>query len=137
MANELSRNKQHELIMTCIYDALIYISLNEAFSVEEIMEGVYEQPYLDIPAFSKEILIKSLKNLNEIIDYIQGYMPKRKFDHLNNISKAILIMSVVQGKYLDEITPKGVIIDIAVRLAKAYLDENDYKFINALLDNAL
>ncbi len=137
MDNNLSRNKQHELIMSSIYDALLYISLNEEFSLERVMEGVYDAPYEEIPSFSKEVVITSLKSLKEIIEYAQTFMPKRRFDHLNNVSKAILIMSISEGKYLKEVTPKSVIIDIAVRLAKTYLDENDYKFVNALLDNAL
>ena len=135
--SDISRNKQHELIMTSIYDALLYISLNEEFSVEHIMEGVYDMSYEEIPSFSKEVVIKGLLHLNEIIEAFQKNMPKRRFDHINNISKAILIMSYTQGKYLKEITAKGVIIDIAVNLAKLYLDENDYKFVNAVLDKTL
>ena len=138
MGNEvISRNKQHELIMYSIYDALLYISVDEEFSLEQIMEGVFEMPYEEIPSFSKEVVIKGLLHLNEIIDTCQQYMPKRRFDHINNLSKAILIMSVTQAKYLKEITAKGVVIDIAVRLAKSYLDANDYKFVNAVLDKAL
>ena len=137
MDNNISRNKQHELIMTSIYDALIYITLNEEFSLQKIMEGVFETPYDEIALFSKEVAIKGLLNLNEIIDTLQAHMPKRRFDHLNNVSKAILIMSLSEGKYIKDVTPKSVIIDIAVRLAKTYLDENDYKFVNAILDKVL
>ena len=32
---------------------------------------------------------------------------------------------------------KRVIIDVAVRLAKKYCDKDDYKFVNAILDNLL
>ncbi len=137
MENEISRNKQHELIMISIYDALLYISLNEEFSLEEIVSGAFEMPYEDVPSFAKEVIIKGLKNINEIIASLQEFMPKRRFDHINNLAKAILIMSMSQGKYLKESTPKAVIIDIAVRLAKLYLDANDYKFVHAVLDKAL
>lgn len=137
MENEISRNKQHELIMVSIYDALLYISLGEEFSLQEIVSGVYEMPYEDVPSFSKEVIIKGLKNINEIIALLQVNMPKRRFDHINNLCKAILIMSVTQEKYVKEATPKAVIIDIAIRLAKQYLDANDYKFVHAVLDKTL
>ena len=62
----ISRNQEHELIMISIYDALIYSEMDEVFSLEDIMEGVFMLPYDDIPLFSKEIVIKSLTNVNDI-----------------------------------------------------------------------
>ena len=61
-----SRNKEHELIMISIYDALVYVSMKDEFSLEELMSGVYELPYEEIPLFSKEIVVKSLSHLDEI-----------------------------------------------------------------------
>ena len=137
MENDISRNKQQEKIMISIYDALLYISLNDEFSLEEIVSSVFEMPYEEVPSFSKEVIIFGLKNINEIISSLQENMPKRKFDHINNLSKAILISALSQGKYIKETTPKAVIIDTSVRLAKQYLDPNDYKFVNAVLDKTL
>ena len=44
----LSRNQEHELIMTCIYDALIYENMEQEFSLEEIMTYVFEVEYDEI-----------------------------------------------------------------------------------------
>ena len=49
--NEISRNQEHELIMVAMYDALVYIALNEEFSLENILEGIYNLPYEEIPPF--------------------------------------------------------------------------------------
>lgn len=132
----VSRNKEHELIMVCIYDALVYSSMNEEFNLEEIMEGVFEMPFDEISLFAKSVVVKSLKNINEIIPVFQKNMPKWDFSRLNNLEKSILIMSYTHYKEIGSVD-KGVVIDLAVRLAKKYLDNADYKFINAILDNVL
>lgn len=137
MENNLSRNKEQELIMISIYDALIYITSDMEFSLEKIVSSVYECSYSEVPLFSKEVIIKSLSNYNTIVPIYQDKMPKWKFDRINNISKAILLMAYTQNKLIKDKTDKSVIIDVSVRLAKKYLEDKDYKFINAILDNVL
>ena len=132
----VTRNQEHELIMICIYDALIYTEMDEVFSLEDIMEGVYMAPYDEIPYFSKEIIIKSLKDINEIKSVYQVNMPKWNFDRLNALERAILLMSYTHMKVRED-AQKKVIIDVAVRLSKKYLDKDDYKFVNAILDRTL
>lgn len=131
----LSRNKEHELAMISIYDALTYSSMNEVFSLENIMSGVFDMPYDEIPLFSKTLIIKSLAHINEIKPIFQENMPKWNFDRLNLLEQSILLMSYTHAK--EEKGDKKVIIDIAVRLSKKYLDKDDYKFVNAILDKIL
>ena len=131
----LSRNQEHELIMTCIYDALTYSNMNMEFSVEEIMTSVFEVEYDEISFFVKEIVIKSLSHVNEIKKIFQEKMPKWSFDRLNLIEQAILLMSYTHKQY--ENTEKRIVIDVAVKLAKKFLDKDDYKFVNAILDKVL
>ncbi len=132
----VSRNKEHELVMICIYDALTHISLGDEFSVEETMESIFEEPFENISLFAKQIVVKSLKNIDEIESVYQAKMPKWKFSRLNRLEQAILLMSYTQAE-LEGKDSKRVIIDVAVRLSKKYLDESDYKFVNAILDNVL
>ena len=132
----LSRNQEHELIAISIYDALIYTEMDEVFSLEDVLEGVFMLSYDEIPYFSKEVVIKSLANINDIKAIFQAYMPKWNFDRLNALERAILLMSYTH-KQLDNAADKKVIIDVAVRLSKKYLDKDDYKFVNAILDKVL
>lgn len=132
----VSRNKEHELVMICIYDALTHISLGDEFSVEETMESIFEEPFENISLFAKQIVVKSLKNIDEIESAYQAKMPKWKFSRLNRLEQAILLMSYTQAE-IEGKDSKRVIIDVAVRLSKKYLDESDYKFVNAILDNVL
>ena len=132
----ISRNKEHELIMISIYDALTHISLGDEFSIEETMEGIFEVPFEDISLFAKQVVVKSLSHIDEITSVFQEKMPKWKFSRLNRLEQAILLMSYTQCQ-LEGKDSKRVIIDVAVRLSKKYLDESDYKFVNAILDNVL
>ena len=134
---EVSRNKEHELIMISIYDALIYISMGEEFSVEDVMAGVFKLPYEEISTFSKEIVIKSLAHIDEIKEKFQAKMDTWLFSRLNTIEQAILLMSYTHVHYSSDEVDRRVVIDIAIRLAKKYLDDKDYKFVNAVLDNVL
>lgn len=131
----LSRNQEHELIMTCIYDALTYSNMGEEFSVEEILCSVFEVNYDEISFFVKEMVIKSLSHVNEIKKVFQENMPKWSFDRLNLVEQSILLMSYTHRRY--ENSEKSIVIDIAVKLAKKFLDKDDYKFVNAVLDKVL
>lgn len=131
----LSRNQEHELVMTCIYDALMYVNMGQEFSVEEIMTSVFEVNYDEISFFCKELVIKSLAHLDEIKNKFQTQMPKWKFDRLNLLEQAILIMSYTH-KTTQEVD-KSIVINIAVKLAKKFLEKDDYKFVNGILDKVL
>ena len=63
-------------------------------------------------------------------------MDKWKFDRLNRLNQAILLLSLAHYYGVGEVE-KAVVINVAVSLAKKYLDDNDYKFVNAILDNVL
>lgn len=135
MENELTRNKEQELIMISIYDALTFFNMGEEFSLEDNMEGIYGMTYDEIPFFSREIVIKTLAHINEIKQVFQAKMPKWSFDRLNVVEQAILLMSYTHSK--EEKDDKRIVIDVAINLAKKYLDAEDYKFVNAILDNVL
>ena len=131
----LSRNEEHELIMTCIYDALLYSNMGKEFSVEEIMCSVFEVEYDEISMFAKEMVIKSLSHINEIKEIFQARMPKWSFDRLNLVEQAILLMSYTHKQI--ENSDKSIIINVAVKLSKKFLDKDDYKFVNGILDKVL
>ena len=134
--NIISRNKEHELIMISIYDALTYVAMNEEFSLQDTMENIFLMPYENIPYFSKEVTIKALKNINEIIEAFQKNMPTWKFDRLNQVERAILLESYAAYKMVGDIDKK-VMINVAINLSKKYLDKKDYKFVNGILDKIL
>lgn len=133
---ETSRNSLHEKAMVLIYDALTFQNMGQDYDMREIMTDYLEIPYEEADIFLREVTIKALIHQQEIIDDLQKNMKKWKFARLNRLMQAILLLSVTHFRYVQD-ADKGVVIDIAVKLSKRYLDDGDYKFVNAILDVTL
>ena len=131
----ISRNQEQEKIMFSIYQYLFYERMNSE-DLKEIMENVFELPYDEIPLFSKEVCVKTLVHQNDFDEVISVNLNKWTLDRINLVSHAILLMSMGEIRFTDEIS-KAEIINIAVNLSKKYTDANDYKFINAILEKIL
>lgn len=139
MSEELSRNQEQEKIMQVVYGYLFYQVNNKEADVKELMEGVYECEYDSIPTFSKEVVVKSLLNQGEIDELIASHLSEKlRLDRLNIVGHAILLFSIGEVKYcsFDDVS-KATMINVAVELAKKYLDDKEYRFINAVLDKIL
>lgn len=54
------------------------------------------------------------------------------FDRLSLLEQTILLMAYQEFYVIH--TPKAVVIDEAINLAKAYCDDSSYKMINGILD---
>jgi transcription termination factor NusB len=94
-------------------------------------------PYADCPYFTKAVLIAALKNLNGEIEAYNARMNKWTFDRLNRVEQALLLLSYSQYFYVEPDVDKAAVINVAVILAKKYLEATDYKFVNAILDKVL
>lgn len=133
---EISRNESQELAMTIIYDALLFEHLDVDYDVREVMADICDTPYDEIDFFLKEVVIKALAHKQEIIDLIEPNLKNWKFERLNQITQSIFLLSVAHYNYVKEVE-KPVVINVAVGLAKKFVVDDDYKFINAVLDKVL
>lgn len=131
----LTRNQEQEKIMLSIYQYLFYQRMNQEDLVR-ILEDVFELPYDEISLFAKEVAVKTLLNQKDIDDEISNHLIKWTLNRINIIAHAILLMAIGEYRYTKECN-KAEIINIAIEFAKKYLDDNDYKFINAILDKIL
>ena len=134
--NIVSRNKAHDLAVQTMYAFLMLEKCNQLISFESLIELVFNQEYKDVDIYIRELLLISLKNQNIAITNIEKYLDKWAFNRLNYCMQAILILSYCEFFYIKD-SDKAVIINIAVKLAKKYGDERDYRFVNAVLDKAL
>jgi len=132
----MSRNKNHELLMQTLYVELTYIAMKQKVDIPSLMEGVFNIPFNDIDKFSKGIIIKTTKHINDIIPILDNALVDWKWKRISRVAQAILLMSYAHYKYVEKVD-KAIVIEIAVKLAKKYLDKNDYKFINGVLDKVL
>lgn len=135
--NEPSRNRQQIMAMDALYDVLTYMQMNEDVDVEAIISGLSDLPYEDSPIYVKSIVLAMIKHYKEEVELLEANMIKWKFSRLNRVEQAILLLSLSHFFYVEPEIDKGIVINVAVNLAKIYLDGKDYKFVNAILDKVL
>lgn len=131
-----SRNSNQEKAMIIIYDALLYSDMGLPYSIKEKISDISEETYDDSDFYIKEVVVKALLHKEDIIKVIEPKLNKWKFSRLNFLAQAILLLSYAHYNYVQGVE-KPIVIDVAINLAKKYLDDGDYKFINAVLDNVL
>lgn len=81
--------------------------------------------------FIKEYVEDIAKNKEEILETISNKMEGWKYDRVGNVEKALLLVAVYEILHKD--TPKEVVINEAVELAKKYGDIKTYEFVNGVL----
>lgn len=127
--------------------SVIYIELNDfnygdkelSRSAKEMMYEMvkdYDPDATQIPPFIEDMVNASLLNYGAAV---KAYSPKLKdwkWERLPLLTQAILIMSYTHF-YTIEKVDKAIIIDVAVNLAKEYIEEKQARFIHAVLDEAL
>ena len=146
-SSELGRNKLQKVTMEVLYAVLTYIDMGEPVDVENIISSLFEEDYKDCPFFTKAVTIMAVKKYDEIIKTFNVNMRKWTFDRLNRVEQAILMLAYVHFYYVEPDVDKSVVIDVAIKLAKSYLDmgfdkvknkeKGDYQFVNAILDKTL
>lgn len=132
----LSRNQEQEQVMFILYQALFQYRLERDFDLVNIIEETLQVPYEEVSLFVKETSIKVLKNYDEIRSIIEPNLTTWKFERINLVIIAILMLGIGEYKYVQGVD-KAIIIDVCVKLAKKYGDQKDYRFVNALLDKVL
>ena len=135
--NEPTRNSMQKVAMSAIYDALTYREMGLDIDVKDIVSNLCEAPYEECDYFVKAALVMAIKYHDEAVAAFNAKMRGWTFDRRNRVEQAILILAYVHFFYVDPDGDKGVVIDIAVKQAKLFLDYKDYKFVNAILDNVL
>jgi transcription antitermination protein NusB len=136
MNKPLTRNQTHEVAMTLIYNALTLAKIDLPVDLEKLMTDFLEEPYDNIDVYIKAVVIKAIKHQSEIIAVVNPHLIKWTFDRLNLLTQAIFLLAIAHYRYVQEVDKK-VVIDNAIKLAKKFVDEKDYAFVNAILDKVL
>ena len=136
----LSRNQQNYLIMTSIYMELNDFNYGDKAnprSSKEIMLGLLSDYDMDtIPPFMEDMVNVSLLRYGEAVSLFTSHLKDWKWERLPLITQAILLMSYTHFYHIEKID-KAIVINVAVDLAKEYVEEKQAKFINAILDETL
>lgn len=125
--------------MTIIYDELVDFSTNISEmerDARELISEMCDQPYDEVDDFIKNVVILSLTKYGIIRDAYIPYLKSWKWERLPLLTQAILLMSYAHYYFVEK-SDKRVVIDVAVNLAKKYIDIKQSQFINAILDGVL
>ena len=95
-------------------------------------EDVLDKSNTEELEFVGKILNVFASNYDEINELISKTLKGYTIDRLNKIDLAILVLAVIELNFIKE-TPKEVVINEAVELAKKYSTEKSPKFINGVL----
>ena len=80
-------------------------------------------------------IVDILNQLTELDELIQKVAPERPLADINKVDLAILRLIVFESKHTK--TPKKVLIDEGIELAKEFGSENSSRFVNGALAKLL
>ena len=134
----ISRNQQHYIALTVIYDELTDFTIGEGKTfrdARELMSELCECEYEQVPAYIKQVVAYSLNNYGNIVKVFEPHLRNWKWERLPLLTQAMLLMSYAHMQV--EEVEKSVVISVAVNLAKKYIEEKQAKFIHGILNEAL
>ena len=135
----MSRNQENFLIMTVIYDEIADFVAGEKQSfrgVNEIIGEITDVPFEKQSPYVQNTISNVLNHYGEIINAYTPFLKNWQWQRLPMLTQAVLLMSYAHFYYVEKID-KCIVINIAVELAKKYIEEKQAKFINAILDEVL
>lgn len=125
---QLKRSELRIKIMTILYQIDIYKQNKIQYEIDNVIKENLE---ID-NEFVKEVVYGVNTYYDELNDIANKYLNNWDINRLEKTGAAILRMALYELKYTD--TPKVVVINEAVELAKSYSDDSVRKIINAALD---
>ena len=136
----LSRNQEHYIIMSTIYIELNDFNYGEkglSRAAKEMMENlVKDYGETKVSPYIEDSVNLSLINYGEALNAFSSHLKDWKWERLPLLTQAILVMSYTHYYKVEKIS-KAIVINVAVDLAKEYIEEKQAKFINAILDEVL
>ena len=125
--------------MSVIYNELIdfnFGSDNFTRDARELISGLAEVPFEEVDPYIVNTVMTSLQKYGEIKKAFEPYLKNWRWERLPLLTQAILLMSYTHYHYIEKVDKK-IVINIAVTLAKKYIDDKQAKFINGILDNGV
>ncbi len=121
---------RHEVRVVAMQSVYQYLLLGK-----DIRKCVYDvtKGSNEIDGYLYSLTIGTIENKDAFVQRINQLLRDDwEFDRLSMLEQAILLISCEE--ILANDTPKAVVINEAITLAKKYCDDNSYKLINGVLD---
>ncbi len=124
----LTRSELREKIMIILYQIEILKKYNVKYNLDEVIK---DNITIDND-FVKEIVYGVVTQEDKLNAQANKLMKNWSIDRIDKTGASILRLALYELQYTD--TPKIVVINEAVELAKKYSDDSVRKIINAVLD---
>lgn len=122
----MSRRKSRELLFKMVFELCFQ-------SPERVDEDFFAMENLDEE--NREFVLSNYEGIrhefDDIVKIIEKHLKGYSLDRVFKIDLAILVLAVYELNHGD--TPKNVVVNEAVELAKRYSTEKSYSFINGVL----
>ncbi|MDD3397554.1 MAG: transcription antitermination factor NusB [Clostridia bacterium] len=112
---------------------VIYINLFEDKQDADAFDFLCQEEHLKAKEieFATEILNAYFDNKNEIHNSVQNVVTGYKMQRVYKIDLALIYLAVAEIKFVQ--TPKSIVINEVLELAKTYSTEKSSSFINGVL----
>ena len=128
-----ARRKARELALQMLYQH--DLSGNAADTIIDTFEDL-QKSKPNTREFATKIFRGTVEHLAELDEMIQAQADNWRLSRMATVDRNIIRMSVYEFMHEDD-TPKLVIIDEAIEIAKKYGTQKSSQFINGILDGIL
>jgi N utilization substance protein B len=126
------RTTARRLAMQAIYQSEI-----SGIDIDQALDNLFEEDVNeDAKIFARRLARGARSNKAELDGKIAEASKNWSIDRINLINKSILMLAFYELMH-EKDTPRAVVINEALELAKRYSDEESAKFINGLLGSAV
>lgn len=119
--------------------ALIFAGIGKMEDIsEQINIFITEHPeYEPHIGYITKVAAGACEKASEIEEIVnQNITDEWRFNRLSKICRAVLMLSIYEMKYVEDVPPR-VAINEAVEIAKKYGDDNEPKLINGILGSVM
>ncbi|HBL28237.1 MAG TPA: transcription antitermination factor NusB [Acidobacteria bacterium] len=119
------------------FDLTEYLAKREPVADEEREEGDRGRKRVDDAfAYAKELVVGTLENQEKIDALIRTQADNWRLERMPPVDRNILRLAIYEMMF-ERDTPKLVVLDEAIELAKKFGSEQSGRFVNGLLDGLL
>lgn len=126
-----SRRKSREVALQ-----LLYMREFSDFDVDAALDHFWRDGELDdkVIAFARHLVVGTLQYRDDIDDFIARSSEHWRLDRMAFIDRNVMRIAVFEFLYMPS-TPKKVVINEAIEVAKRYSTGESTQFVNGILDN--
>lgn len=128
-----ARRKARELALQMLFQ--FDMAGNDPQSIIETFEDLHRVRD-NVRAFAEGIFTGTVERMSEIDEIISAQADNWRLERMAAVDRNIIRMAIYELKFVEG-TPKLVIIDEAIEIAKKFGTEKSSQFINGILDGIL